>query len=84
VRQGPRVQPLLLRMTAPRTHEPWAMLELQQNVHIEICVQYRVGATAAQAGSDKETPTSKDTNIDIKDQNFDIVDRYRRCLLQYR
>jgi hypothetical protein len=52
------------------------MMDSQCNVHTAICVQYRVGATAAQAGSEKETLISKDTNlnIDIEDQNFDIFD----------
>jgi hypothetical protein len=49
-----RVQPLLLRLRAAwAAHEPRAMIDLQCNVHTAICVQYWVGATAAQAGFDK-------------------------------
>jgi hypothetical protein len=51
------------------------MIDSQYNVHTTIChgVQYRVGATAAQAGSDKETPISKNTKFEIEAQSFDIV-----------
>jgi hypothetical protein len=55
-----RVQPPLQRLRAAEAaHEPRVMIVSQCNVHTAICVQYRVGATAAQAGSDKETPISK-------------------------
>ncbi len=37
---------------------------------VTFCVQYRVGATAAQAGSDKETPISKNTKFDIEAQKL--------------
>ncbi len=49
------------------------MIDSQCNVHTAICDQYRVGATAAQAGSDKETPISKNTKFDIEAQKL----RYR-------
>ncbi len=42
-------------------------------MHTAICVQYRVGATAAQAGSDKETPISKNTKFSIEAQSFDRI-----------
>jgi hypothetical protein len=53
------------------------MIDSQCNVHMAICVQYRVGATAAQAGSDKEPPILKNTKFDIEGQSFDIV--YNLC-----
>jgi hypothetical protein len=84
VRLQRRVQPLLWRLRVARAaHEPRAMIDSQGNVHTVICVQYRVIATAAQAGSEEETPILKDMNIDIEDQNFDISDRHRRCILRY-
>jgi hypothetical protein len=74
VRPRRRVQPPLLRLGAARAvHEPRVMIDSQCNVHTAICVQYRVGATAAQAGSDKETPISKNTQFYIEAQSFDIV-----------
>jgi hypothetical protein len=44
------------------------MIDSQCNVQTAICVQYRVGATAAQAGSYKETPILKNTKLDIEAQ----------------
>jgi hypothetical protein len=73
VRPRRRVQPLLRRLRAVRAaHAPRAMFDSQCNhdVHTAICVHYRVGATAAQAGSDKETPISKNTKFDIEAQSL--------------
>ncbi len=69
---------------ARAAHEPPVMIDSQCNVHTAICVQYRAGATAAQAGSDKETPTSKNTKFDIEAQSLDIVYSYRRSIYRYR
>jgi hypothetical protein len=54
------------------------MIDSQCNVHTTICVQYRVEATAAQAGSDKETPISKNMKFDteLEAQSLDIIYRY--------
>jgi hypothetical protein len=91
VRPRRRVQPPLrpLRAAASRSaHEPRVMLDLHWkcNVHTAICVQYRVGATAAQAGSNKETQRSKNTKFEIEAQleSFDIVYRYRKSIYQYQ
>ncbi len=68
-----RVQPPLLRLKAARAaHEQRAMIDSQCNVHTTICV-HQVGATAAQAGCDKETPISKKTKFEIEAQSFHIV-----------
>jgi hypothetical protein len=69
--------PLLRLRAAQAVHEPLAMIDSQCNVHTAICVQYQVGATAAQAGSDKETLISKNTKFDIEAQSFNIVYKYR-------
>jgi hypothetical protein len=50
-----RVQPPLRRSRAARpAHEPRVMVDLQCNVHSTFCIQYRVGVTASQAGSDQK------------------------------